>query len=294
MSAEVPRRAAYGAGAPSEDHSAPPDHPAPRRSADSPADHEPAPRRSAISPPEAIQHHGPARRSAARSRRRTGNDREWLSIVIAPLVIVLSIGAAIGVRWLVTPTEPDAEPVVTVSPLASEPTESPTASPSPSAAPGQLIELDDASFTAPDGWELVADDLIEDDRRAVRLTETASDARLQAATVAAGQENLNSVCQALVSLQSEAFTDPDAHLSVPAAVPDGGEGLTCGFEGVRAADGQYAVVSFTLLRRDSDDHMLMLRSTVPNNVPDTSSARADLATMQCEASTTFGVPLPLC
>lgn len=252
-------------------------HASPRRAAEGPL--------SAASPPP--------RRSADAGGPTPSPDRTWLSIVIAPLVIGLSLLLAFGIRWAVDPGQP-APPAPTPSPKASPAVASPSPSPSPSPTSGQRIELNDTGFTMPSSWVLVADEELGEARRTVRVEEPISDVRLQAATPGAVDESLEQTCQALMSLQSEAYSPVTINPLVPVTVPAGGSGLSCGFEGVRSADQMANVVSFVLLQRDQDGQVLTLRATVPSAEPVSSTARAELASMQCEVSSGFGVPLPLC
>lgn len=245
----------------------------------------PLPRRSADSPEESpsTDTHVPGPRRSLPSR-----EPAWLSIVIVPLVIVLSIVLALGLRWYLTSGDgvPIPEP-------PSTPTTAPS-TPSPSPEPRQVIELNDTTFTAPASWELVSDELIEGERRAVRLTDPDSDVRLQATTLGLTPESLEETCQTLTSLQSEAFSGATPAPLAPISAPEGDQGLSCGFSGVRETDQIPNTVTFILLRRADDGHLLMLRVTAPDSEPVLSPARAELAAMQCEASTAFGVRLPLC
>ena len=53
-------------------------------------------------------------------------------------------------------------------------------------------------------------------------------------------------------------------------------------------------VTFIFLLRASDNHVLTLRSIVPDSVSGGSAARQELAGMNCTASLNFGVTLPFC
>lgn len=230
------------------------------------------------------------------SRSRAGSSA-ILSTVIAPVVIVLSIGAALAASHFWSPEQPTA-PSPSESPSTStEPvgdTMTPTPDEDPEPAPGIRVELDDATFLAPANWELMGDDVLEGERRLVLLREATSGITLQAVTLAEEEDDLTAACHSLVTLQQDLYTDVTTHLVLPAGVPDTGEGVTCGFEGVRTADAVSNTVNFTLLRRTSDGHMLLLRSTVPNETPGDAEPRAQMVTMQCDASIDFGVALPLC
>lgn len=220
---------------------------------------------------------------------------------MAPLVVILSVALGLGVAHLAAPADDqpaageDISPTTASSPAPASGTPTPAEpTPSVSADPGQLLELNDASLTVPASWTITSDELVEGDRRAVRLVEAATDARLQAVTPGASQQTPLQACEALVALQRQAYTGVTTHLVLELSVPGAGDGVTCGFDGTRSSDEVGNVVSFTLLRRDVDGHLLMLRATTPDAVPPTAEARSQLVGMQCEASRTFGVPLPLC
>lgn len=158
-----------------------------------------------------------------------------------------------------------------------------------------LIELNDARFTIPDGWTLYGDEVIEGDRRAVRLSNAATDARLQAVTLVPGTTALEASCTSLVDLQQTQFAEVSRQLVVPIGVDDSlGSGVRCGFSGIRSADGVPTTVTFTLVSRISDAHVLMLRSTTPDAAANNTDMMLQLASMSCEASASFGVPQPLC
>ena len=169
--------------------------------------------------------------------------------------------------------------------------ESPPASTAP---PAGSVVLNDTQFTAPEGWVLYGDEFIEEDRRVVRLSDTRTDARLQALTLLQDQD-LTASCAALIAAQKVQFAVTSEQLARPVGVaPESGEGVTCGFAGVRTSDGVANAVSFTLLRRAADAHVLVLRTTIPESVPVGDRARSDLSGMMCQASVGFGVALPLC
>ncbi|MEO7588896.1 MAG: hypothetical protein ABIS84_12810 [Arachnia sp.] len=181
----------------------------------------------------------------------------------------------------------------TVTP-APAPLESPEPTPGGSEAAGTIV-LNDATFTAPSGWLLYGDDVIEDGRRAVRLSNDTTDARLQAVTLNPGDSDLSASCASLVDLQQAQFTEVTRQLVVPIGVDAAsGTGVRCGFTGVRASDGVANTVAFTLVSRVADAHVLMLRTTVPQDVESDSPAVQQLGAMSCEASDSFGVTLPLC
>lgn len=186
-------------------------------------------------------------------------------------------------------TTPDASPpVASPPPLEEEP--APTGNP----AAGE-ITLNDAQFTAPDGWSIYADEEIEGDRRAVRLRQDATDARMQAVTLEPGASDLAASCESLVTLQQAQFTEVSRQLVVGMGVDSSlGTAARCGFSGTRTSDGVNNTVTFTLVMRASDSHILLLRHTVPDTVEAKVLGVAQLNAMTCGASTSFGVPIPLC
>lgn len=192
-----------------------------------------------------------------------------------------------------SPTESAAPLPGTVSEV---PSGTPTPEPSPDgSATAGVITLNDASFTGADGWTLYGDDLIEEDRRAVRLSDQDTDARFQAVTLLPGDAELAQSCSSLVDLQQTQFNDPTRELVVPVGTnAAAGSGVRCGFSGERTSDGVANTVIFTLVSRTSDSHVLMLRTTVPADLPSDSPAIGQLNAMSCQASESFGVALPLC
>lgn len=287
----------------------------PRHGADA-DDVEVAPRRSAVSPPEPTVARSVARRSAepdtmpadsspvALPRRslespaespqiastpqplRHGGTSRWISVALAPLVVLASAGigvlAGIEAGSFAQPPEP------------YTPTMTPSASPTltlsePTEASGIPIQLDDTRFEAPEPWVISAENTVANNRTEVRLLHPATGARLQAVTLGEQDGDLETSCSALVDLQQQAYTNVTRHLTLRIE-----SGVTCGFEGIRQSDERGNVVSITLLQRPDDAHLLLLRSTIPDDVDSREDARAQLVGMQCEASRNFGVPKPLC
>lgn len=229
----------------------------------------------------------------------------------APPVVVSSSQPSSGAPAVSTSSAPASVDASTDEPNAPAPTDSaaplpgtvsavpastppPEPSPDGSAAAG-LIELNDASFNGADGWTVYGDEMIEEDRRAVRLSDQDTDARFQAVTLLPGDADLAQSCSSLVDLQQTQFNDPTRELVVPVGTnAAAGSGVRCGFSGVRSSDGVASTVIFTLVSRASDSHVLMLRSTVPAAVSSDSPAVGQLNSMSCQASESFGVTLPLC
>lgn len=240
---------------------------------------EAVPRRSATSPPHPDDVEG----STKTDLPGGSGSSEWLSVVMAPLVVGLSIVLALATSHLTGASDdgtsaPTAQAAVTDSAATATPTE-----------PGQPIQLDDASFTAPASWTVASEDVIDDSRLAVRLVEPESDTRLQAVTLGPQDQDLEATCRALMDLQEEAYESVTTHLTLPID-----NGVTCGFEGLRTEDNRANTVSFTMLQRPEDQHLLLLRTTVPDDVEQDSRAHAQLVAMQCEVSRNFGAPKPLC
>lgn len=199
-----------------------------------------------------------------------------------------------------SPPASDSAPLPSPNPTSTPPEGSPEPPPYPeeepaeTALPAGVVELNDTSFTAADGWVIYGDDLVEGDRRVVRLSDPSSDARLQALTLLQDPD-LTASCEALVAVQKAQFAVTSEQLARPVGVPAAeGSGVSCGFAGVRSSDGVANTVSFTLLRRASDSHVLMLRTTIPDSIGVGDRPRRDLTRMSCSASTNFGVGLPLC
>lgn len=158
--------------------------------------------------------------------------------------------------------------------------------------PASPIAVDDAQFNIPENWEIYQDEQIDSGRRAIWLQEPTSQVRLQVTTLA-DVPDATQACDDLVTNQAADYTDvsyePTADISVS---QENGSGVTCGFSG-NNAEGIATAVTYTLLTRTSDSHVLLLRSTVPDE-QSTSWPRNQLADMNCQASTSFGVALPLC
>lgn len=195
-----------------------------------------------------------------------------------------------------TPTPPPG----TAAPLPGTNTHevlpTPLEEPVPSAgATVAIVELNDAEFSSPEGWTIYGDELIEGARRTVRLSNPTTDARLQAVTLEGGASTLNDACVSLVDLQQAQFTAVTRQLVVPIGVDAAaGTGVRCGFTGERTSDGVANTVTFTVVSRATDAHVLMLRTTLPVAVASDSEAQLQLNSMSCQASSSFGVSLPLC
>ncbi len=222
-------------------------------------------------------------------------DKLRLPLVITIVILTLALIAA---GWVIinqfsrrddsTPTQPSASPTLS------------TASPDPESTEGAQepvaeLVLNDTSLTAPSGWNLYGDEQIESDRRVIRLSHGETDVRLQVVSLTSAEGDLNAACEALSASQQEQFSDVTTTPTLSAGVnPDQGAGVTCGFQGTRLSDGVTNTVSFTLLLRVEDGHVLLLRSMIPSTVTPGAVSRQELAAMNCTASLNFGVTLPLC
>ncbi len=190
-------------------------------------------------------------------------------------------------------SEPAAPLPGTVPP--ETPTSAPAEPPPTALVAAGEIQLDDAQFMAPEGWTLYGDELIENARRVVRLSHQATDVRLQAVTLEPSGADISTSCGSLVTTQQAQFTHVTPELMAPIGVDVTlGAAIRCGFAGIRSSDGVPNSVTFTLVTRASDSHVLVLRNTVPDALTGERTGVAQLNAMTCEASGSFGVALPLC
>lgn len=168
-----------------------------------------------------------------------------------------------------------------------------SAEPSPSLSPGEL-DLLDTILVTPDGWEVYADEVVQDSRRLVRLKEPDTDVRVQAVSLTGITGALDAACTALVDEQRSGFTSVAASPVVDVATAEGASGASCAFTGTRTSDRVPVKTEFTLLRRDLDDHTLVFRDTIPTVVPADSQALVQLTTMECDAAEAFGAAVDDC
>lgn len=233
---------------------------------------------AAVAPPS-----GPARRGIEPAApRRPG----WLLPTLGVGVVVLAIGALIVTQFFRSaPPTATGSPTPPASSAAASPTPSVTASP---------VALDDATISVPEGWELYADEQVQDDRRLVRIQESEADVRLQAVTLTSVTGELDTACEQLITEHEASYSNVATTPPFTVPVAPGGDGYSCGFRGVRASDSQPMTVTFTLLRRSTDDHTLVLRSTVPEGVTADSEAATQLEDITCQAATSFDVDLSRC
>lgn len=159
--------------------------------------------------------------------------------------------------------------------------------------------LDDTKFSVPAGWSEYVNDLPlpEPGRLVTRLHHTETGILLQVTSVTPKSDlsDLASACTTLSSGQQERFTDITATPAVSVGINQAqGAGVTCGFHGTRVKDNVPNTVTFTLLLRANDSHVLILRNIIPDSVSSGTAARQELAGMNCTVSLNFGVALPLC
>ena len=220
----------------------------------------------------------------------------WFALLPTPQGVPIAPPSRLPSSTVPGNTAPEAP----ATPLpATVPPEVPATAPDDPAPSGgatvEVVELNDAQFTISPGWILSGDDMIEDSRRAVRLSNPTTDAQLQAVTLGPEATELSASCRSLVDLQQTQFADVTHQLVVPIGVSNAsGDGVRCGFSGIRSSDNIAATVAFTLVTRVSDAHVLMLRSTVPDTATGDAETVRHLNAMSCEASSSFGVQLPLC
>lgn len=158
-----------------------------------------------------------------------------------------------------------------------------------------LVELNDTSITVPAHWEMYSDEEIEDDRRIVRLQDPETNVRYQVVSLSGAETSLGASCRALVQSQKQSYEVSAERLVTSVGVDSSlGQGVTCGFSGAQEEGGLDHTIVYTLVKRNSDDHVLMLRQIVPTLLPDDAAARRQLSGLSCEASSGFEVPLPLC
>lgn len=237
--------------------------------------------------------------------------RKLFLVLLCLLAAVLLIGGVwvvlnrdrlpLGLAGASSPTAPGETPTTKTTPeeAVSSASLDPESTEGARAAVEELV-LNDTQLTAPGGWNIYGDGQIEDalgetDRRVVRLSHGETDVRLQVVSVTSAGGDLGAACEGLSTSQQEHFSEVTPSATVPVGVdPAQGAGYSCGFHGVRTSDGVASTVTFTLLLRVSDGHVLMLRSIVPDSVGAGAVARQELAAMNCTTSLNFGVTLPLC
>lgn len=278
----------------------------------------PAQRVAAVSTPIPQPSPG-ARRAMPTPATDDGTRRAWTWLIA--LGVALSIAVAVmflafGGRDLTTApatTDPAPSPgasgsayasgSTSAAPSASSAAPSPTASDAGSASPQptspptpspEVIDLGDATVTVPAGWEIYADELVQDERRLVRLRDPATDTRVQAVTLTSVEGELDQACRDLVTDQQEGFGGVAESVVIDVPLTGAAAAVSCAFTGTRTADGVAAKVEFTLIRRDSDSQSLLFRDTVATSLAPDSPALAQLTAMECAAARSFGVLIGSC
>ena len=211
--------------------------------------------------------------------------RFW--VPLAALGVLLA-AALVAVFWL----PGSSGPAATAS-RSSLPTTPASPAPSPSAVTSPL-PLDDATLQVPEGWDVYADEQVQDDRRLVRLEQGETGVRVQAVTLTSVDGDLSTACSLLITELESSYTDPAQTTAFTVPVAPGGEGYSCGFRGERTSDEQPGTVTFTMLRRDADAHTLVLRASVPDTAADDTQAAAQLEALTCSAAASFDVDLTRC
>ncbi|MFD0866122.1 hypothetical protein ACFQ06_09905, partial [Tessaracoccus lubricantis] len=173
------------------------------------------------------------------------------------------------------PTGPEEEP----SPVSSTPS-------------GVRLALNGAVLDMPPGWQLYADELVQDQRRLVRIRELTTDVRIQAVSLTNVTGPLDQACLDLMTDHRQLFTGVAEGLPVTVPISGEGQGVSCNFTGTRASDGVANQVEFTLLQLGTVT--LVFRDTVPTTVPEDSPALAQLVSMECAASESFGITVNQC
>ena len=198
--------------------------------------------------------------------------RFW--VPLAALGVLLA-AALVAVFWL----PGSSGPAATASRPAS-PTTPASPAPSPSAVTSPL-PLDDATLQVPEGWDVYADEQVQDDRRLVRLEQGETGVRVQAVTLTSVDGDLSTACNLLITELESSYTDPAQTTAFTVPVAPGGEGYSC-------------TVTFTMLRRDADAQALVLRASVPDTAADDTQAAAQLEALICSAAASFDVDLTRC
>lgn len=257
-------------------------------------------------PPQAILR---PRRGIAEPPRDSDTRLAWLAIGVlgvAMAVVIAALYLVVGGRESTpepsSPSASSAAPTQSTAPSATAagsasgtptPPTSPSPTPSPTTAP-TVLDLGDVVLVVPDGWELYADELVQDGRRLVRVREPLSDTRVQAVTLTTVGDDLAQACRDLVTDQQQAFTGVAESVVVDVPLTGAAAGVSCAFTGTRTEDGIAATVEFTLIRREADSQTLIFRDTVASVVPASSPVLAQLAAMECAAAETFGVVVAGC
>lgn len=239
---------------------------------------------------ERLPRTGGARRALPDEASEHPVDSRALVAIIMAVVLVLVVGGAyllFGTRKGAEP-DPEPQPSERTQPGPSTPSPSPTQEP-----PGVEEVVDDATITLPHSWELYHDELTEGDRRLIRAKDATGDVRIQVATLTSIDADIAAACSLLVADQSTDYTVDFRIEPQPVAVSGEAHAVVCGYVGAKEQEDATSV-RFTLIRRDSDGHTLVVRMTRPQAMNASDGALTDAAAMTCEASRTFKHPLALC
>lgn len=266
------------------------------------------PRRGIDDSPPPHANLGP-RRGVTEPRRDSDARLAWLAIGVlgvAMAVVIAALYIVVGGRDSTpapsSPSASTAAPTQSAAPSATAagsvsgtptPLASPSPTPSPTTAPA-VLDLGDVVLVVPDGWELYADEMVQDGRRLVRVREPLSDTRVQAVTLTTVGDDLAQACRDLVTDQQQAFAGVAESVVVDVPLTGAAAGVSCAFTGTRTEDGIAAKVEFTLIRREADNQTLIFRDTVASAVPASAPVLAQLAAMECAAAETFGVVVASC
>lgn len=178
---------------------------------------------------------------------------------------------------------------------ATSPSATATPAPSTPATPSPVVlDLTDAQVTVLPGWQLYADEVVQENRRLIRIKQLATDTRIQIVTLPGITGPLTDACTDLVNDHRGSYSNVAASLAVSVPVATGAEGIACSFTGTRTSDNVPTRVDFTIVRRDSDAMSLVFRDTRPQEVPADSPALAELVRIECAAADSFGVTISQC
>lgn len=261
-------------------------------------------------PPKAHPRPSRARHAVPAVREEEEARRAWVALAALAVAMTVLIGGlyvVLGPRGANTtaptasssPSSGGTSPSPSEStsgeagPSPSEPSASPDAS-SPGPSPAAELDLGDVQLTVPEGWEVYADEVVQDDRRLVRLREPVTDVRVQAVTLTTLGEDLAQACRDVVTDQQQAFTNVAESVVVDVPLTGPASGVSCAFTGTRTSDSVAAKVEFTIILRDEDAQSLIFRDTVPASLAESSPVLAQLAGMECAAMETFGVVVGTC
>lgn len=237
--------------------------------------------------------------------------RRWYALGALAVVLALAVFVAymaLGGRYdsaeptTGTSEQGSAEPSATApapsggtAPESPQPSPSTSASPQPSPTPSPtVLDLGDTSVTVLPGWQVYADEVVQDDRRLVRIKHATTDTRIQIVTLTSITGDLQTACTDLTTEHRQAYSDVADSATVDVSVAAGATGVACGFTGTRISDKVEVKVDFTIVQRASDKTSIVFRDVVTQTVPADSPARTELATMECGAADDFGVTISQC